>query len=136
MATTDDQLVTARGLAQSLSGAVGSVVLYDDRSGADSVTLSESVTGFSAIQVTCVRYYGYGQKEAYAADFTMVYPKPDDKYYVSIPTPSDSVTSALFQISSNGKTIKNPYIAIDYVKIFRVVGYRSEPTWQTPRTSS
>lgn len=120
MATKDDQLVTARGLAQSLSGALGSVVLYDNRSGANTVTLSKSVTGFSAIEVTVVEYTDAWKSNINAAGFTMVHPETSDVYRVSVPDGSGTSTT-IFAVSSDGKTIRR---SSGVGMIVRMVGYR------------
>lgn len=97
-------------------------MLYDNRSGASSVTLSEPVAGFSAIEVTCGSYGDSAERKAWVTDFTMVHPSAHDYYYVSIPATPDP-TIMYFEVSSDGKTIRNPTYS-NGVKILRVVGHR------------
>lgn len=121
MATTDDQLVTAKGLAQSLSGALGSVVLYNDRPGTTSVTLSEPVTAFSAIEVTVGYYNDTWKKNMNVADFTMVHPETSDVYNVSVPDGSGTFNMG-FAVSGDGKTIRKNSSSVGM--IVRIVGHR------------
>ena len=97
-------------------------MLYDNRSGASSVTLQESVAGFSAVEVTCGRWGDSWETKAWVSDFTMVHPSASDSYYVSVPATPDPLIM-YFNVSKDGKTISNPTSSND-VKIFRVVGHR------------
>ena len=121
MATTDDQLVTAKGLAQSLGELGGGVVLYNNRSGASSVSLQQSVTEFSAIEVTVATYNNTQKTNMNVAGFTMVHPETSDVYNVSVPDGSGTFTAS-FTVSSDGKTIRR-YVSGGEV-IIRMVGYR------------
>lgn len=86
------------------------------------MSLSEPVSGFSAIDVTCGGYRDSSETKAQVVSFTMVHPEAYDTYYMTVPSSSNPLISYL-EVSSDGKTLDIPS-STGNVNIFRVVGHR------------
>lgn len=87
------------------------------------MSLSEPVSAFSAIDVTC-GFIQSSNGEFYINSFTMVQPQGGDGYVVIITSSSNtSIAQMALEISGSEKDISVASTNVG-MKIFRVVGHR------------